>query len=1052
MIYRRKKIWIIGYLLWLAATGFGQTTGKITGIVHDRITGQPLIGVNVVIKGTTLGAATDVQGWYVILNVPPGTQELSFTYIGYKSVTVKDVLVRIDRTTSVEIEMEAVALDLGEVIEVVATRPIVEADKTSSSVHLQADDINRLPIDGVRNLLELAPSVNRNADGTISIRGGSGYEISYSVNGVKSITTNTGATAYGGTNDKGDNAWKYEFNPLAVAQMEVISGGFNAEYGNAQSGVIKVVTKEGGTKFSGGLRIEYRPPGQYHFGDYVYSKRQPEWQSWGTLDPWLTNDHFALDPTKRTGTPFFVNGIPYNLYFYDQTTLAHLPYSIQIDDSAAVNNYNLWLKNHTPGGAVVNLVDGFDWLYLGEGVNASGDTLPLYRKVWQYDRRINGNNILGVYDYRELAYTRYLFSFGGPLGREREKMSFFISGEIKRKPTRLPTREKVQTLQNLAIVLTYKPNPKHNFKLTNTFQYYRSGMGSGSDDIRWAGLSGSTGARRKYTLIYDALREETVTAQSFNHKYIFSSRSFLETALTHQQEVFFSLQIPVPGIDKDMQLVSQGRQPTRLLEDRGDWFKAGEDQYRDYYTWSSLYNQASLTDYYELRANYSAQLTHTNLFKAGLEAWLMDQDYNASSSLTVSSFIWRTGFATNYQAHTKYLAGYLQDKLEFAGMVANLGLRLDAYNFGGKVPVNEYELFYPAEDEGFVPTGLPNGLPFYKKSKTFITASPRVGISFPIAERTAFRVQYGHFRSLPLIRQALDNQTNHGWGVYGNPNLEPNLSINYEVGLQQNLWGTHQFDIVTYYNDLKNQTYAVSVETPAGTIRPNQPDFKGTYVTYRNNSYGTAQGIEISLANKNVSNWRYRCSYALSQTTVGYYGVYLLKEDMTELLVQKYSYSASDYLAYEDRTHRFNGMISYTLPEGSGPRLAGIPICANTTLSLIYRVTSGLPYSWSPDFQTEYRVETNRRYPLESNADLMAEKHFPIGKINFTFSVKVRNLFNNRQLTPFTNSEELTRWVKQSLTYMDAADNPQRNYYVFNYFQTYKNIPREVYLTFGFDF
>ncbi|TFG95313.1 MAG: TonB-dependent receptor, partial [Calditrichales bacterium] len=778
------------YLLGITSLLQAQPTGKVAGFVVDVRNGEPLAGVNVSIKNQMIGAATDLEGQFVILNVPAGKQIVEFTFIGYKTYIVENVEIKIDRTTQVNGRMEESIMELDEAVVVTAERPVVEKDKTSSSIHLDEADIRALPVEGLRDLLELTPGINRNADGTISVRGGGAYEINYMVNGIKSLNTNTGIPAYG-TGSKSDNNWKYDINPLAVAQMEVISGGFNAEYGNAQSGVVKVATREGGKTFTGGFIMEYRAPGQYHWGDYLYSKDQPEWQAWGNIAPWYDS--------YRDSSGVITD---------EQKKLAEI-------------NYKLWLKNHTP----------------------------------------SDENILGVYDYRKTPYTRYLFSLGGPLGKEASRMNFFFSGEVKNQPTRLPTSEKVQELQNYSLVLSWKPGEKHHFKLTNLFQYYRSGMGSGSLDIRWAGLWGSYGSRRKYTLVYDSPREETVFSQSLDYRYIFSARSFLEATLTHQSEVLYALQTPTPGTDRDKQLNPDPED--RLLEDTGIWLKGPSKEYRTYYTWSSLYNQASVTDFYELRSNYSVQLTPTNLFKAGVEAWMMDQDYNASSSLSVSAFIWRTGFATNYKAKTWYAAGYLQDKMEFAGMVANLGLRLDAYNFGVDKPIDENNFFYPAEGISYP------GKPGWEKSKTFYSLSPRVGISFPIGERTAFRAQYGHFYSMPSVNQALDNQTFRGWNSYGNPDLKPKLSVNYEVGVQQNLWNTHLLDIVTYYNDRKNQIYNVYVRSATGS-QSKTGELNGTYLTYRNNGYGSSRGIELTFQNRNNLNWRYSLSYAISQTSMGY--------------------------------------------------------------------------------------------------------------------------------------------------------------------------------------
>lgn len=960
----RFNYYSILFCFLVSSIAFGQS-GKIAGYVSDAGTGEALIGVNVVVKNQQLGASTDIDGNYVILNVPPGTHTLEFSYIGYQTVVVEDVSVKIDRTTRIDQQLREEAVEMSEAVVVTADRPIVETDKTFSSRHFEAQEIRAVAAEALTDVLELNAAINRNADGTLSIRGSGSDEINYTINGIKSITTNSGQPAYG-TGQKSDNDWKYDINPLAVEQMELITGGFNAEYGNAQAGVVKVVTKDGGPQFSGGFMMEYRPAGKYHWGDYLYSKDQPEWQLYGELDEtW------------------------YNLYRDQNTGL--------VDSNLAQLNYEKWIRNHTPGP----------------------------------------DNPLGVYDYRNDPYTRYLFSLGGPLGGANTNMTFFLSGELKNNPTRLPTREKIQRLQNYSLVVAYKPNEKHHLKFTGLYQYFYSGIGSGSRDIRWAGLWGTYGAKRKYTLIYDSPREESVFAQSVNYKLIFSPQSLLETTFTHQSERLYALQTPTPGTDRDRQLNPEIED--RVLENITTL------DYRPYFTWSSLYNQASLSDFYELKSHFSSQLDKGNLFKAGFEGWILDQNYNASSSQTVSAYIWRTGFASNYKAKSWYTAAYLQDKLEFSGMIANAGLRFDAYNFGADVPVDEHNVFYQADGN------TNRGLPEWEDSKTYSFFSPRLGISFPIGERTAFRVQYGHFRSMPTFNQALDQQTFNGWNHYGNPNLKPKLSVNYEVGVQQNLWDTHQLDVVTYYNDLQDQISVVYIEAPTASSTSDR-NLTGTYLSYRNNGYGNSRGVEIQFRNRQDRNLLYSFSYSLSQTTFGYYGDIKEVAQANVLLEDRFIYDATDLIAPEDRTHRFNGSLTYNWFDDEGPQLFGFYPLENFTANVVYRLASGAPYFYSPTFQTNFEVESNRRYPLESSTDLKLQKSIGFGDYKLKLGMRILNLFDNQHLTPISGSEELQRWVLRGVTYNSRdydinGERIQRDVEIYNYFQTFRNIPRQIFFT-----
>ncbi|MEJ2052146.1 MAG: carboxypeptidase-like regulatory domain-containing protein, partial [Calditrichota bacterium] len=103
----------------------GRISGKIEGVVIDQETGDPLIGVNVVIQNTLLGATTDVDGYFLILNVPAGTYTLEFAYVGYSTKRFTDVVVTPEQKTRIDAKMEVEAIE-GEVVEVVAEKPIIQ--------------------------------------------------------------------------------------------------------------------------------------------------------------------------------------------------------------------------------------------------------------------------------------------------------------------------------------------------------------------------------------------------------------------------------------------------------------------------------------------------------------------------------------------------------------------------------------------------------------------------------------------------------------------------------------------------------------------------------------------------------------------------------------------------------------------------------------------------------------------------------------------------------------------------------------------------------------
>ena len=119
--------------------------GKITGIIINKETGEPLPGVNVVIEEISLGAATDVNGDYFIINVPPGDYTLQVSYIGYATQKVQNLRVNIDQTTFQNIAMTADVLE-GEEVIVMADRPIVQKDLTSSQKITTGAEMKEMPV------------------------------------------------------------------------------------------------------------------------------------------------------------------------------------------------------------------------------------------------------------------------------------------------------------------------------------------------------------------------------------------------------------------------------------------------------------------------------------------------------------------------------------------------------------------------------------------------------------------------------------------------------------------------------------------------------------------------------------------------------------------------------------------------------------------------------------------------------------------------------------------------------------------------------------------
>ncbi|MDZ7315059.1 MAG: TonB-dependent receptor, partial [candidate division KSB1 bacterium] len=185
-----KRALLFSLLLLIPVCLFSATTGKIIGVVTDKATGEALAGANVMIEGTTLGAATNAQGGYIILNVPPGIYTLKASFIGYQVVRISNVRVSVDLTTEVNFQLPTEAIEVQQ-ISIVAERPLINVNATNETHIMTAEDIANMPVRSYAGVVATASGVV-SARGTLYVRGGRQDEIAYYVDGIYSNDLRTG--------------------------------------------------------------------------------------------------------------------------------------------------------------------------------------------------------------------------------------------------------------------------------------------------------------------------------------------------------------------------------------------------------------------------------------------------------------------------------------------------------------------------------------------------------------------------------------------------------------------------------------------------------------------------------------------------------------------------------------------------------------------------------------------------------------------------------------------------------------------------------------------
>ena len=229
---------------------YSQSTGKIMGKIVDASTGEGIPFANVLVDGTSIGAASDVDGNYVILNIPPGVYSVTASYVGYQKVTVEDASVNVGFTTTLNFNLPPGEVTLAAIVVQGERNPLIRQDLTNPTVAITSESLNNLPVDNISDVIKLQAGVVTGDDGSIHVRGGYGNEVAYTLNGLS-------------LNDPFGNQRAVGLASNAVQEASVSTGTFSAEFGNALSGVVNYVTKEGSDKLSFSLKG--------YGGDYITS-------------------------------------------------------------------------------------------------------------------------------------------------------------------------------------------------------------------------------------------------------------------------------------------------------------------------------------------------------------------------------------------------------------------------------------------------------------------------------------------------------------------------------------------------------------------------------------------------------------------------------------------------------------------------------------------------------------------------------------------------------------------------------------------------------------
>ncbi|MFB0515398.1 MAG: carboxypeptidase regulatory-like domain-containing protein [Candidatus Neomarinimicrobiota bacterium] len=927
-------------------------TGKISGRVVDAQTGESIAGANVILEGTMLGSATDMDGHYFIINVAPGFYTVMCSVIGYTTVRKTQVYVAADLTTTVDFDL-SVEVIRGESVTVVAQRPIIQPDVAGSEMVMREEDVAVFKQDFFQDFMESQVGIFISADeegSGLSIRGGDINETNISLNGVSLRNAITQQPNLG-------------ISLTSVQEVTITTGGFTAEYGDIRSGMVNVITKEGSPdRFAVSIDARMGPPQYKHFGP----------------------------------NPFGVNGPIWNVYCGDKAFEGVTAADVEGGDYA---------------------FEFIGWNKMSEQSLTDGDpnnnyTPQQWMEIWRHT-------------HQNIPYAQepdYIFdgTLTGPFLFKNS--TFLLSQHYENLQLAYPysRTNSVQSTTQANFNLRLSPKAKMTFTYMHILeqgvatqaQDYTSGMITGTKegtqlarDVRWHMLYNPYG-------INPIDRNTDLAGIKFSHSL--SERTFYNLSLTGSYYSAFQ------GVTTHRDTSHKVLVGDAYLDPSPSTGFLHQSDYYDMFDQFWIYGggrQIDDSEYWQLRLKglLESQLTFRHLLKVGFEAAYTQYNMRAAKIHYEVIDEYKPPYFEEgpipedtyyFEDHPLQLAAFIQNKLEYEGMNANLGLRFEYFNAMRPAWLinaegdEEWYTFYTEdewrrvdEDSNFVNLGFKDQLE--DENAVTFKISPRLGVSFPATATSKFYFNYGHFYQLPVPGQLFNIQQGNNPKI-PNLNAEWPRTVMYEVGFEKALAGAYLFRISAYYKDITNQL-------TSGGLKFYDYYKSEVYSTEVNNSYEDIRGIEIRLQKRHGRFGYGWIDFEYISTNEGWTGFKALHENWQ--YEQEQRENAEQVQNWP--VPKVSTVYSFLLPGNFGPEILGFKPLSSWALQInawwraggkrLFGDPSNPPPVWARNYMD--RIDRH-------NVDLILRKGFDIGHLDFSVFLRVRNATNFKgEVIPYSGEQ-----------------------------------------------
>lgn len=943
-----------------------RVAGKIRGRVFDKNSNEPLMGANIVLLPTSTGrgAMTDKNGYFVIPNIPAGDYDLKATYIGYAPLQFNGLQIIPGQTLELDFALNVEAIEGQEVIVFAdASESIVKVKTVTSQLKLSGEEINRMPVSDFLGVLANAGGVTETESGRsrgIHIRGGRSGEVAYFVDGIQ-------------TNDPVDRSQGIELDKEAIDNIVISTGGFSAEYGEAMSGVVNIVTKSGKKdRYSGMIIME-------------------------------TDEMFSQENILNTGYSKYnigiggpVPGFKNTMSFYSSTSLLsgniRNPRFVKIKHSDYTLPQGTFKIVYSPTWTTMNMT--LAGSYSKESRNSYSHSISKGSWLDDYYQSIKGHrrlslqiqNVLGDKSaWRLMIWFHEPYNEFGSNGNQNYKDYKYIS-------TRL------DWVDYAVDKGWYDPKSRQWNDITDesglpliSNNYYTFDQIAGATESNPFSLSSLNQEYQAFFYYY--FKEKNQYNISSGQWASESDRTNAYNERWHSSDYWF-----IPAFQKDNSIFYDLNDTTanqRIFDD-SDYaeYLLGNDEYKrthdlwgyngnihnGWYWDRDLFNvftygpgrprsHRQISSHKGMEFHLSSQWSLRNQVKFGIMVKQSDMEYMDIQ------FANQNPYFDSYNYKPLSAASWLENSFEYEDFIAMTGLRWDYFNPNADA-IDNTDVF-DVDGDGEVDRS-----PAKVKSQF----SPRMGMNFSASDKTALYMNYGYFFQMPEYGEIYQNiyaDLTSGLPLIGNPDIEPEKTVQYQFGLIHKFTDKLGLEITAYYKDVLNLL----------ATRTNTVVFNGTIATVTTQEmedFAKIKGVDFKLKFNQFYNLSGDISYSyLSAKGTGssnreFYYLYIYESDRP--------LPSKEYPLEFDVSHSLKTNLNYYVPPSS-KNLKGL-ILGNWNFNIQANFSTGIPYT--PQDQYGKPLELgSKRMPGTKRIDMRIEKYLAFVSIY----LDLRNVFNWKNTT-----------------------------------------------------